>query len=169
MVYLGSRIRCLPCAEHAVACQGCADAAHRHSLSRMDWHRSCGYGVAGHRVLPRASIVPAPVLHHHADCLHHWAETCVTLTTYPTAGLLHQSMCGMNFRFVTFRRLLLTVSACCPRVCKKHRFAVRKSLFWPAKRLVLQAGTAQFETVTIAVQQKQFRQRVNSISYKKWK
>ena len=58
MVPLGYRIPRQSCYQHDAACQGGTDITYRYRLSRVDEHRRSRYGRAGHRVFPRASIVP---------------------------------------------------------------------------------------------------------------
>lgn len=74
VVVLDGRFPALYVCEHGATGQGDADDAAGHGLSRVDRHRGCGHGVAGHPPLPRAGYVLATVLHHNAHRLHRGAE-----------------------------------------------------------------------------------------------
>ena len=76
--------------------------------------------------------------------------SAITLSPVPEE-LLYQAG-HRRLRFVTSRRLLVTVSACFRQVCKRRPFAMRIAIFRKTKSRVLQAERTSFETVTTAVQ-----------------
>ena len=45
--------------------------AHRHSLPRVDWHRSSGNCDAWNRMLPRENSIPADNVYHDVDNINH--------------------------------------------------------------------------------------------------